>query len=130
MKVKDVVKKNQAWKELFHVITDTLDAGGKAKDGGLYTVGLRLTRIVAELGDIDIVPEEEHKTPSSIFLELKMEDKAITWEEWEKLTNQAVIDSINIAIGELEKRGVTESERKQLVTMSVLLDKLCLKRTV
>ena len=58
MKVKDVVKDTQAWKELFHVVTEALDAGAKAKDGGLYMVGLRLSRVVADLGNIDI-PEEE-----------------------------------------------------------------------
>ena len=57
-------------------------------------------------------------------------DKMITWEELEKLPNQAIIDSIAIAIGELERRGVTESENTQLVTIGVLIEKLCLKRTV
>lgn len=55
-------------------------------------------------------------------------DEIITWEEWEKLPKQAIIDSISIAVGELERRGVTESENTQLVTIGVLIEKLCLKR--
>ena len=58
-----------------------------------------------------------------------MEDKIITWEEWEKKENQAIIDSISIAIGELERRGITESERDGLITIDVLIERLCLKRT-
>jgi len=56
-----------------------------------------------------------------------MEDEIITWEEWEKIPNQAIIDSISIAIGELERRGITESEIDGLITISVLIEKLCLK---
>ena len=58
-----------------------------------------------------------------------MEDKdeIITWEEWEKKENKAIIDSISIAIGELERRGITESERDGLITIGVLIEKLCLK---
>ena len=59
-----------------------------------------------------------------------MKDKMITWEELEKLPKQAIIDSIAIAIGELERRGITESERDGLITIDVLIEKLCLKRTV
>ena len=59
-----------------------------------------------------------------------MEDEIITWEEWEKKENKAIIDSISIAIGELERRGITESERDGLITLGVLIEKLCLKRTV
>ena len=59
-----------------------------------------------------------------------MEDKIISWEEWEKKENKAIIDSITIAIGELERRGITESEKTQLITIDVLIEKLCLKRTV
>ena len=59
-----------------------------------------------------------------------MEDKIISWEEWEKKENKAIIDSITIAIGELERRGITESEKTQLIVIGVLIEKLCLKRTV
>ena len=59
-----------------------------------------------------------------------MEDKIITWEEWEKKESKAIIDSITIAIGELERRGITESEKIQLIVIDVLIEKLCLKRTV
>ena len=59
-----------------------------------------------------------------------MNDEIITWEEWEKKENKAIIDSITIAIGELERRGVTESEKTQLIVIGVLIEKLCLKRTV
>ena len=56
-----------------------------------------------------------------------MKDKMITWEELEKLPTQAIIDSISIAIGELERRGITESEIDGLITIDVLIEKLCLK---
>ena len=56
-----------------------------------------------------------------------MEDEIITWEEWEKKENKGIIDSISIAIGELERRGITESERDGLITIGVLIEKLCLK---
>ena len=59
-----------------------------------------------------------------------MEDKIITWEEWEKKENRAIIDSVTIAIGELERRGITESEKERLIVIGVLIEKLCLKRTV
>ena len=59
-----------------------------------------------------------------------MEDEIITWEEWEKKENKAIIDSISIAIGELERRGITENERDGLIVIGVLIEKLCLKRTV
>ena len=59
-----------------------------------------------------------------------MEDKIITWEEWEKKESKAIIDSITIAIGELERRGITESEKTQLIVIGVLIEKLCLKRAV
>ena len=64
------------------------------------------------------------------MVKVKMEDKIITWEEWEKKDNKAIIDSITIAIGELERREITESENTQLITIGVLIEKLCLKRTV
>ena len=57
-----------------------------------------------------------------------MEDEIITWEEWEKKETRAIIDSMSIAIGELERRGITESERDGLVVIGVLIEKLCLKR--
>ena len=56
-----------------------------------------------------------------------MDDKIITWEEWEKKESKAIIDSISIAIGELERRGITESEIDGLIVISVLIEKLCLK---
>ena len=59
-----------------------------------------------------------------------VEDKIISWEEWEKKENKAIIDSITIAIGELERRGITESEGEGLLVIGVLIEKLCLKRTV
>ena len=59
-----------------------------------------------------------------------MGDEIITWEEWEKKESKAIIDSISIAIGELERRGITVSEINQLVTISILIEKLCLKRAV
>jgi len=59
-----------------------------------------------------------------------MENEIITWEEWGKKESKAIIDSISIAIGELERRGITESEVNQLVTISVLIEKLCLKTMV
>jgi hypothetical protein len=64
------------------------------------------------------------------MVKVKMEDEIITWEEWEKKESKAIIDSISIAIGELERRGITESERDGLITIGVLIEKLCLKRTV
>ena len=59
-----------------------------------------------------------------------MEDEIITWEEWEKKESKAIIGSIAIAIGELERRGITESEVNQLIVIGVLMENLCLKRTV
>ena len=59
---------------------------------------------------------------------IKMENKIIGWDEWEKKESKAIIDSINIAIGELERRGITESEGDGLITICVLIEKLCLKR--
>ena len=56
-----------------------------------------------------------------------MEDKIITWEEWEKKENKAIIDSVSRAIGELERRGITESEGEGLLVIGVLIEKLCLK---
>ena len=57
-------------------------------------------------------------------------EKIINWETWEKMNSSGIINSISIAIGELERRGVTESERDGLITIDVLIEKLCLKRTV
>ena len=59
-----------------------------------------------------------------------MEDKIITWEEWEKMESKAIIGSISTAIGVLERRGITESEREGVITIGVLIEKLSLKRTV
>jgi len=75
--------------------------------------------------------EEEIPQPQTkAEYEAYVEDKIISWEEWEKIPNQAIIASISRAIGELERRGITESENTQLVTVGVLIEKLCLKRTV
>ena len=60
----------------------------------------------------------------------KMADKIITWETWEKKESKAIIDSVTIAIGELERRGITESEKERLIVIGVLIERLCLKRTV
>ena len=57
-------------------------------------------------------------------------EKIINWETWEKMNSSGIINSINIAIGELERRGITESERDRLIVIGVLIEKLCLKRTV
>lgn len=59
-----------------------------------------------------------------------MEDEIITWEGWGKMNSSGITDSISIAIGELERRGITESERDGLIVIGVLIEKLCLKRTV
>ena len=59
-----------------------------------------------------------------------MEDEIISWEEWEKKESRAIIDSLSIAIGELERRGVTESERDGLIVIDVLIEKLYLKEAV
>ncbi|MDI6810886.1 MAG: hypothetical protein QMD80_04315 [archaeon] len=57
MKVREVVKDNPVWKELFQLTTELLDAGAKAHDGGLYMAGLRLSRIVAYLANVEIKEE-------------------------------------------------------------------------
>jgi len=57
-----------------------------------------------------------------------MTDEIITWEDWEKKESKAIVDSISIAIGELERRGITENERDGLITIGVLIERLCLKR--
>ena len=54
-------------------------------------------------------------------------EKIISWETWEKMNSSGIINSISIAIGELERRGVTESEIDGLIVISVLIEKLCLK---
>jgi len=59
-----------------------------------------------------------------------MEDEIIGWETWEKMNSSGITNSISTAIGELERRGVTESERDGLISIGVLIEKLCLKRTV
>lgn len=56
-----------------------------------------------------------------------VKDEIIGWDVWEKKESKAIIDSMSIAIGELERRGVTESENNQLITIGVLIEKLCLK---
>lgn len=54
MKLKEVVDETQPWKDLFLLTTEALDAGKETHDSGLYVVGLQLTRIVEELGDLDM----------------------------------------------------------------------------
>jgi len=54
-------------------------------------------------------------------------EKIITWEMWEKMNSTGILNSIAIAIGELERRGITESEIDGLIVIGVLIEKLCLK---
>lgn len=79
MKVRDVVNESPAWKELFQLVTELLDAGVKAHDGGLYMAGLRLSRIVTYLANIDIpgkqLPEDQLKELAKLLPE----------EEWDAL---------------------------------------------
>lgn len=73
MKVRDVVKDAPVWKELFQLVTELLDAGKQAHDGGLYMAGLRLSRIITYLADIDIpgeqLPEDQLKELAEILAE-------------------------------------------------------------
>lgn len=54
MKLKEVVRETQPWKDLFLLITEVLDAGKETHDSGLYVAGLQLTRIVEELGGLEL----------------------------------------------------------------------------
>ena len=54
-------------------------------------------------------------------------EKIINWETWEKMNSSGITNSISIAIGVLEKRRISESEINQLITIDVLIEKLCLK---
>lgn len=84
MKVRDVVKDNTAWKELFRLVTEVLDAGAKAHDGGLYLVGLQLSRIVSYLADID-VPEETCSLDELLQALEKIQGKKLSWNDEQQL---------------------------------------------
>ena len=62
MKLRDVLKNEPLWKELYDCILQILDAGKQTGDGGMYFAGLRLSTIVTKLSNVDI-SEEKLKEP-------------------------------------------------------------------
>jgi hypothetical protein len=57
MKLGDAIRDTPVWRELFNLTDELLRAGEKAQDGGVYMTGLRLSKIIARLGDIDLPVE-------------------------------------------------------------------------
>jgi hypothetical protein len=57
MKLSDAIRDDPVWRELFTLTDELFKAGEKAHDGGLYLTGLRLSRIIADLGNIDLPGE-------------------------------------------------------------------------
>ncbi|RLI59230.1 MAG: hypothetical protein DRO93_08640 [Candidatus Thorarchaeota archaeon] len=53
-KLGELLQGKKEWRELFNFTMDILNAGEKTKDSAVYMIGMRLTKLLSDLANVEI----------------------------------------------------------------------------